>query len=76
MVGSVRVGPGGIVVMYDETAGEILPCISCGRSARLIAPPDGDAHWHQRCSAGHDHTLVPAVLEFLREHAAAERRPA
>ena len=45
---------------------ELIPCPRCWLPADLVPPPPYENFPHARCAAGHDSTLIPAVLAHLR----------
>ncbi len=45
---------------------EVIPCATCWVLADLIPPPPGDGLYRSRCPRGHENSLAPVVLDYLR----------
>ncbi len=63
---SISIGSGALLPPWPPEGHDLIPCPTCWIPADLIAPTAVDVLHHSVCAAGHDNTLVPAVLEYLR----------
>lgn len=55
-----------------ESEDELLPCPTCWLPADVVPPGPHELFPHTRCPKGHDNTLIPAVLDYLRSIEASD----
>ena len=48
-----------------DTLDDAVACPTCWLIADVIPPLPHDSLYRSRCPRGHEHTLVPAVHEYL-----------